>query len=162
MKSENSKSEDKSNESVVDLIDEEFINDFLKEASEGFQQVEVDFVTLEKEPQNTDLINNIFRVIHSLKGASSFLGFKNLESVSHKTEDVLNKLRKTELNLNSDVMDILLDAVDTIKLILHEMEDNKTDTAVNTEDIKNRLDNIITESQNPEIRNEKSEMRNQK
>lgn len=125
-----------------DFADEEIIQDFLNETNEGLQQLEVDFVTLEKEPQNTDVLNNAFRVIHTIKGTAGFLGFKNLGTVSHKAEDVLNKLRKSELNLSADITDTLLSAIDIIKQIVDEIEQYSRDTSVNTEVINNRLENI--------------------
>ena len=125
-----------------DFVDEEIIQEFLNETNEGLQQLEIDFVTLEKEPQNTDILNSTFRVIHTIKGTAGFLGFKNLGAVSHKAEDVLNKLRKSELNLSTDIMDTLLSAIDTIKQIVDEIEQCSKDTSVNTEVINNKLENI--------------------
>lgn len=137
-----SKQKDEGKGSYID-VDEELIQDFLNVSNEGIQQLEFDFVTLEKEPHNTDILNKTFRVIHSMKSVAGFLGFNNLEAVSHKTEDVLNKLRKLELNLSTDIMDALLNAVDVIKQILEEIGKSKRDIPVNTEDIKNKLVNII-------------------
>lgn len=137
MNTENSNQDNKD-----DFVDEEIIQDFLNETNEGLQQLEVDFITLEKEPQNTDILNNAFRAIHTIKGTAGFLGFKNLGAVSHKAEDVLNKLRKSELNLSTDIMDTLLGAIDTIKQIVDEIEQCSKDTSVNTEVINNKLENI--------------------
>lgn len=141
-----SKQKDEGKGAYID-VDEELIQDFLNESNEGIQQLEFDFVTLEKEPQNIDILNKTFRVIHSMKGVAGFLGFRNLEAVSHKTEDILNKLRKSELNLSSDIMDVLLSAVDTTKQILDKIEQSKKDVSINTEDIKKRLEDIANGKQ---------------
>lgn len=137
-----SKQKDEGKGAYID-IDEDLIQEFLNVSNEGIQEIELDFVTLEKEPQNTDILNKAFRTIHSMKSVAGFLGFNNLESVSHKTEGVLNKLRKLELNLSTDIMDALLNAVDVIKQILEEIGKSKMDIPVNTKDIKNKLVNII-------------------
>ncbi len=140
----------------VDVMMDEIMRGFLTEATEGIQRLELDFITLEKEPGNTELLNNIFRVFHSMKGASSFIGLKNLELTSHRTEDVLNKLRKSELILTPSIMDILLNAVDIIKLILKDVEENKKDSTINTEDIRARLEDIISKDQEPGTKQEES------
>lgn len=125
------------------FITEDMLRDFLAEANEGIQGMELEFIALEKNPNNTELIDKIFRVIHSIKGAASFISFKNLEGISHKTEDVLNKLRKSELQLNPCIMDTLLSSVDIIKLILKDIEENKNDIHINTKDILSKLTNIV-------------------
>ncbi|MBI5740126.1 MAG: chemotaxis protein CheA [Nitrospirae bacterium] len=130
---------------LPDFVTEDILKDFLAEAGEGIQGLEFDFIALEKNPDDAELINKIFRVIHSVKGASSFIGFRNLESISHKTEDVLNKLRKSELTLTPCIMDILLSAVDSIKLILKDIEENRSDTHISTGPVIEKLVNIVTE-----------------
>jgi len=130
--------------SLPDFITEDILREFIAEANEGIQGLELDFIALEKSPNDAELLNKIFRVIHSIKGGASFIGFKNLENISHKTEDVLNKLRKAELQLTPCIMDILLNAVDIIKLILKDVEENRSDTHVNANDVILRLADILT------------------
>ncbi|MBI4688369.1 MAG: chemotaxis protein CheW [Nitrospirae bacterium] len=157
--------ENKASEFIVDVALEEILTEFLAEAKEGIVRVEQDFLTLEKDPDNKDILNNIFRTVHSMKGASSFIGFKNLEEVSHKAEDVLNKLRKSELTLSPSITDTLLSAVDVIGMLLQDIEEHKKDTNVNTEEIKVRLAGIMQESeprtQNTEPRTQNTEHRTQ-
>lgn len=129
---------------LADFVTEDILKDFIAEANEGIQGMEFDFIALEKNPGDNELINKIFRVIHSVKGAASFIGFRNLEGISHKTEDVLNKLRKSELQMTPCIMDILLGAVDVIKLILKDIEENKSDLHITTEDILAKLTDILT------------------
>ncbi len=145
MDTENQGSEN-DNSGFSDIVDDEIVQEFVIETDEGLQQLEVDFLTLEKEPDNTDLLNNSFRVIHTIKGTSSFLGFKNLESTTHKAEDVLNKLRKSELKLTSGIMDTLLRAVDAVKLMLDEIRECTTDKSVDTKDIIKCLADILEDN----------------
>ncbi len=151
MNAEDSKPENNNSEFEENMMDEELIQEFLNEADEGIQQLEVDFLTLEKEPDNTDLLNNSFRVIHTIKGTSSFLNLKNLETTTHKAEDVLNKLRKLELTLTSDIMDTLLRAVDAVKLMLVEIRQHGSDKSVETEDIKNSLADILINRESTDV-----------
>ena len=143
MDTENQGPENDNSDFSESIVDDEIVQEFIIETDEGLQQLEVDFLTLEKEPGNTDILNNSFRVIHTIKGTSSFLGFKNLESTTHKAEDVLNKLRKSELKLTSDIMDTLLRAIDAVKLMLDEIKECSSDKSVETEDIKKSLADIL-------------------
>lgn len=151
---ENTSDKKHTDEFSIEAMPDEIVDDFLTESKEGLDGIEGDFITLEEDPGNMDILNNIFRIFHSMKGASSFIGFHNLEKVSHKTEDVLNKLRKCELSLTSDIMDTLLNAVDTIKLILKDIEETRKDTSVDSGEIIGRLlaastVDIKTEQQSP-------------
>ncbi|MBI4681519.1 MAG: chemotaxis protein CheW [Nitrospirae bacterium] len=136
---ENTSDAKQTDEFSMDAMPDEIVVEFLAETKESLDGIESDFIALEEDPGNTNLINNIFRIIHSMKGAASFIGFKNLENVSHKAEDVLNKLRKTELVLTPAIMDTLLNAVDILKLILKDIEENRKDTSVDSGEIVGRL-----------------------
>ncbi|GAB7025188.1 chemotaxis protein CheA [Geotalea toluenoxydans] len=106
----------------IDCEDQELLDGFLTESTELLEKLDDDLVTLEKSPSDTDLLNRIFRSIHTVKGASSFLGFDLLVKVTHKTEDVLNRLRKTELSVNPEIMDVILEAVDLVKVLLNDIK----------------------------------------
>src|SRR5512141_342997 len=103
--------------------DQELLEGFLAETTELLEKLDDDLVTLEKSPSDADLLNRIFRSIHTVKGASSFLGFDLLVKVTHKTEDVLNRLRKVELTVNSEIMDVILEAVDLVKTLVADIKD---------------------------------------
>ena len=81
----------------IDCEDQELLDGFLTETTELLEKLDDDLIVLEKASDDTELMNRIFRSIHTIKGASSFLGFDLLVKVAHKTEDVLNRLRKGEL-----------------------------------------------------------------
>ncbi len=102
--------------------DQELIDGFLTETTELLDKLDDDLVTLEKSPSDMELLNGIFRSIHTVKGASSFLGFDLLVKVTHKTEDVLNRLRKGELVVNPEIMDVILEAVDLVKVLVGDIK----------------------------------------
>ena len=106
----------------IDCEDQELLEGFLAETTELLEKLDDDLVTLEKSPDDAELMNRIFRSIHTVKGASSFLGFDLLVKVTHKTEDVLNRLRKSELTLNSEIMDVILEAVDLVKTLVNDIK----------------------------------------
>ena len=106
----------------IDEMDD-IINDFLAEASESLEQLDQKFMALEKQPNDPALLNDIFRSIHTIKGAAGFLGFQQMVDVTHCTEDVLNKLRKAEMFVTPGIMDAILQSVDLIKLLLNNIKE---------------------------------------
>lgn len=106
----------------IDCEDQELLDGFLAETTELLEKLDDDLITLEKSSDDTDLMNRIFRSIHTIKGASSFLGFDLLVKVAHKTEDVLNRLRKGEIFVTPEIMDVILEATDLIKLLVSDIK----------------------------------------
>jgi len=106
----------------IDCEDQELLEGFLAETTELLEKLDDDLISLEKNPEDADLMNRIFRSIHTVKGASSFLGFDLLVKVTHKTEDVLNRLRKGELTLCPEIMDVVLEAVDLVKTLVSDIK----------------------------------------
>lgn len=120
----------------IDCEDQELLEGFLSETTELLEKLDDDLVALEKSPTDNDLLNRIFRSIHTVKGASSFLGFDLLVKVTHKTEDVLNRLRKGELFVNPEIMDVVLEATDLVKTLVSDIKsgdivDREIDETVN-------------------------------
>lgn len=119
----------------IDCEDQELLEGFLTETTELLEKLDDDLVALEKSSDDADLLNRIFRSIHTVKGASSFLGFDLLVRVTHKTEDVLNRLRKGELLLTPEIMDVVLEATDLVKTLVADIKagdivDRDIDTTV--------------------------------
>ncbi|MBI4949477.1 MAG: chemotaxis protein CheA [Deltaproteobacteria bacterium] len=102
---------------------DDIVNDFIAEASEGLESLDQKFIELEKNPGDTVLLNDIFRSIHTIKGAAGFLGFQQMVDVTHVTEDVLNKLRKGDIAVDAGIMDAILESVDLIKVILNNIRE---------------------------------------
>lgn len=120
----------------IDCEDQELLEGFLQETAELLEKLDDDLVALEKSTDDTDLMNRIFRSIHTVKGASSFLGFDLLVRVTHKTEDVLNRLRKGELLVTPEIMDVILEATDLVKTLVGDIKggdiiDREIDETVN-------------------------------
>ena len=117
----------------------EILNDFLAESSEMLEALDQNFVKLEAEPTNVDLLNEIFRCMHSMKGSAGFLGFTQLVEVAHQGESLLNKLRQGEMSVSPIMIDIILEAVDVVKLITADIRETGEDTHVDTALIVNKL-----------------------
>jgi len=106
----------------IDCEDQELLEGFLAETTELLEKLDDDLVALEKASDDSELLNRIFRSIHTVKGASSFLGFDLLVKVTHKTEDVLNRLRKGELLVTPEIMDVILEATDLVKVLVSDIK----------------------------------------
>lgn len=94
---------------------EELLQDFLTESSELLSDVDNKLVELEKQPDNRNLLNDIFRGFHTIKGGAGFLNATPLVALCHRTENLFDKLRNDELQLNSEIMDAILDATGVVR-----------------------------------------------
>jgi two-component system chemotaxis sensor kinase CheA len=102
------------------MEDLELIEEFVIESQEHLGDIETDFLTLELQGEevDVDLVNKVFRAIHSIKGAAGFMGLNVLEKLAHREEEVLNRIRNRELVPSVAVVGTLLKATDTLKLLL--------------------------------------------
>ncbi len=101
---------------------DEIIHEFLVESHENLDQIDVDLVALEKDPDARDRLARVFRAVHTIKGTSGFLGLPVLEHVAHAGETLLASLRDGDLSLTTDRASLLLATVDAIRDVLASVE----------------------------------------
>ena len=101
---------------------EDIVQEFLVEGVEGVELLDRDLVALEREPGSPELLAEIFRAVHTLKGNSGALGFSKLESVAHAGESLLAALRDGKLALTPKLTNGLLAMVDTLRALLAAIE----------------------------------------
>ncbi|WP_286265454.1 chemotaxis protein CheA [Thalassotalea atypica] len=94
--------------------DEEILQDFLIEAGEILELLSEQLVELENDPDNADLLNAIFRGFHTVKGGAGFLALTELVEVCHGAENVFDILRNNQRSVTPELMDVILQALDTI------------------------------------------------
>src|SRR5256885_16722766 len=97
-----------SSASALSHVMNEIVREFLLETQENLAQLDLDLVTLEKEPTERETLARVFRALHTVKGTAGFLGLMKLQSVSHAAENLLSKLRAGELAFNADIASVLL------------------------------------------------------
>ena len=131
------------NPMLVDPDMKEIFDSFIVETYEILEKLDFQLVELEKTPDNSELLNDVFRSFHTIKGTSGFLGLERLMVVTHKCEDILNKLRKGEARLNTGIMDGILNSFDKIKELVVCIESNKNEN-VEIEQTLKLLSEIIT------------------
>ena len=98
------------------------LQEFLVELQENLERLDRGFVGLEQNPGDKELLADIFRTVHGIKGSAGFLNLSRLERIAHAAEDVLGKLREGTLSSNELIINILLEAVDSIRAILRYLE----------------------------------------
>ena len=103
------------------LQDPALLQEFLVESEELLQRVDQDLVKLEAQPTDEELLNRVFRALHTIKGTAGFLGFEPIVRVGHRAEDVLTNLRRGQLRLNRRIMDALLRARDQLGKMLGDL-----------------------------------------
>jgi len=103
------------------LDDPSFYEDFLVEAQEHFELIEQNFLTLEESPGDLDILNGIFRSVHTIKGASGFLGLQKVQSLAHIGENILDELRKGRMKVTPEVMELLFEMVDVLKVLVGDV-----------------------------------------
>ena len=121
---------------------QEILQDFLVESFELVEKLDEDLVELENTPEDLELLNGIFRVAHTVKGASSFLNFDVLTHLTHHMEDVLNKARHGDLIITPDIMDVVLESIDLMKALLNTIRDTSSDAGIDVAACVARLDKV--------------------
>ena len=135
------------NPTLIDPDMKEIVESFLIETKEILEKLDFDLLELEKRPEDADLLNQIFRSFHTIKGTSGFLGLEKLPAVTHKCEDILNKMRKGEVKLNPALMDGITLAYNAIKELLERIEIDKNED-VNTDTTNSVLEQLIGDIEN--------------
>ncbi|SEA09586.1 chemotaxis protein CheA [Marinobacterium iners] len=95
-------------------VDQEILEDFLVEAGEILEQLSEQLVDLEQRPDDKDLLNAIFRGFHTVKGGAGFLQLEAMVECCHKAENLFDLLRNGELSISSELMDVVLQALDAV------------------------------------------------
>ena len=144
-----------------------FLGDYLNDAKEGFQTINSALLALEKDHSQTEHLDEIFRVVHTLKSASTMLEFSSIVELAHIGEDFLDRLRKKELPVTQETIDLLFEVVDTLETMVRERNVDtsaglSTGFGTRISELKDRvehgLQNVENRTKNSEIRIPQSEI----
>ena len=119
---------------------DDLLRDFLTESGESLTVVDSELVKLESDPNNKDVLQKIFRLVHTIKGTCGFIGLSRLEKVAHASENVLGKFRDGVLSVSPDSVTLILESLDRIKDILAQIEQTETEPAGDDGDLIERLE----------------------
>jgi len=120
----------------------DFISIFIEEAEEQIQTLNEGLLALENQPDNQELIREIARSAHTLKGGSKMMGFNEINQAAHKMEDLLIGVRDGEFSLDSSAMDILFEGLDAIGNLVNTIEGGNI-TNIDVADLCGRLEQKI-------------------
>ena len=102
---------------------DDLIGEFLTETNESLGLLDVELVKLEKNPQDQQILGQIFRVMHTIKGTCGFLGLPRLERVAHASENVMGKIRDGAMTATPEVISLVLTSIDRIKDLIQKLEE---------------------------------------
>jgi chemosensory pili system protein ChpA (sensor histidine kinase/response regulator) len=105
-------------EYLMPQLDPEVLSYFAPEAQEYLESLEAQLLRLEKEPQNPDLINQLFRTAHTLKGSAYTVGFQSIGDLTHYIEDFMGAVREGRVKVQPGHTDVLLRSVDVVRLLM--------------------------------------------
>lgn len=129
-----------------DSIDPSILAEFIDESMDSLETLPQLFIEMEKNPQDIEVINAIFRPVHSIKGNSAFFGMLKLKNLTHEMETTLDLCRKHELIPNKDIIDTLLKGLDEVIAILERIRNGspEVENEKNFNDLVNEVKNSQT------------------
>ncbi|MBO4299971.1 MAG: Hpt domain-containing protein [Desulfovibrio sp.] len=140
-----------------EFFDPELFADFIAEAKEHLETIEPNLLELEKTPDNLALLNDIFRPMHSLKGASGFLGLNRINQLAHKSENILDELRKGTMVVTSEIMDVILASTDALRQMIDNLEATNAEGDVKIEHIMAQIEAIMSGETTPTAESDQTE-----
>ena len=102
---------------------DDLVAEFLTETNESLDELDVDLVNLEQNPNDQDLLSKIFRLVHTIKGTCGFIGLSRLEKVAHHGENVLGRFRDGDLEVTPEYVTLIFESIDVIKEIVKNIEE---------------------------------------
>lgn len=126
---------------------DDLLSEFLTETGESLSTLDVELVMFEQNPE-PKILQNIFRLVHTIKGTCGFLGLPRLETVAHAAENVLGKFRDGELSVTPGAVTLILASIDRIKMILNHIEQTEAEPEGNDKDLIDEL-NAVAEGKMP-------------
>ena len=102
---------------------------FLVEAGEHLQNLNKGLLSLEKDPGDTAMIDELFRAAHTLKGSAAMMGFQGVSDVAHKAEDMLGQFRSGTIPICKETLNFLFDSVDAVKVMVDGVAGNQPEDA---------------------------------
>jgi two-component system chemotaxis sensor kinase CheA len=121
---------------------DDLLSEFLTETNEAIDNLDVEIVRLEQDPNDPDLLSGIFRLVHTIKGTCGFLGLPRLESVAHAGENILVKFRDGELSVTPEAVTLILESLDAIKSLLAALAKTETEPEGDDSDLIARLNTM--------------------
>ncbi len=124
----------------------QYLEIFIDESSEHLQNLSDCIMVLEKEPDNKDTINEVFRAAHSLKGMAGTMGFKRMQHLTHDMENVFQEVRSDRIKVDSSMIDLLFECLDALDKYLDNVKSSSDEGTEDNEMIINTLNDFIAKA----------------
>ncbi len=134
----------------------QYLEIFIDETAEHIQSLSDNIMALENEPEDHDVINEIFRAAHSLKGMAGTMGFKRMQHLTHDMENVFQEVRNDKIKVNGDIIDVLFQCLDAIEGYLNIIKETSDEGTNDNEGIIAALNGILNGTAAPAPKKEKS------
>jgi two-component system chemotaxis sensor kinase CheA len=120
---------------------DDLLREFLTETNESLDTVDVELVRFEQEPNNAKILDNIFRLVHTIKGTCGFLGLPRLEALAHAAETLMGKFRDG-MPVTGDAVTLILSTIDRLKAVLGRLEQTEAEPAGDDKDLISALERM--------------------
>ena len=123
---------------------DDLLREFLTETNESLDTVDVELVRFEQEPNNAKILDNIFRLVHTIKGTCGFLGLPRLEALAHAAETLMGKFRDG-MPVTGDAVTLILSTIDRLKEVLGGLEQTESEPEGDDRDLIGELERMAME-----------------
>ncbi|EOC99728.1 chemotaxis protein CheA [Caldisalinibacter kiritimatiensis] len=121
----------------------QYLEIFIVEAKEHLENLNENLLSLEKDPDNKDLLNEIFRASHTLKGMAGTMGFMKIKDLTHEMENLLHALRNDKFKVNSEIVDILFEALDTLEDYINYVSESGEEGDLDSSKLVKNINELI-------------------
>lgn len=132
----------------------QYLQIFIEESKENLQNMNSNLLYLEDNPEDTGILNNIFRVAHTLKGMSSTMGFNSVAHLTHEMENILDYIRKGNMKVNIDITDLLFQCFDKLESYINNIENYGNQGEDTAEELIDKLQALRSEDTAPPVYND--------
>lgn len=133
----------------------QYLEIFIDETKEHLQSLNEQLLTLEKEPENDDTINEIFRAAHSLKGMAGTMGYKRMQRLTHDMENVFSEIRNGKMKVSAGLIDVLFQCLDALENYLETIQQTAGEGTNDNEPIITQLNAILNAETGVEVKKAK-------
>src|SRR5580693_1565340 len=124
------------------ILMDDLLREFLTETNESLDTVDNQLVRFEQDPNNAKILDNIFRLVHTIKGTCGFLGLPRLEALAHAGETLMSKFRDG-MPVTAEAVTLILGSIDRIKEILGGLESTEAEPEGNDHDLISQLEEMV-------------------
>src|SRR5215831_2217537 len=123
----------------MEISHEVILNSFLVESGEGLSQMEQAILGLESHPDDRELVQDIFRVVHTIKGNAGILELPNLQSFAHSTENLLDEVRSENLEVTPQIINLMFTVLDVLREMVAGARDGRDEVNAQARAVLNKI-----------------------